>query len=1384
MNDISIKALLRLNLSDDWIRIKGSLLQRLEKHFADWQFNTDELEGIERKNRPVIQFVQYLVDQINRWLEEIDTQHQHFNEFRHNYHSAGKDEEALEHMMAIARVLGYSKKALKQIRRGKTPWLDENAVYDFHVQKIALKEQDIASSLQRLSDIVQYLLNQADEASVKQIWRLLALHVSLQRSLEYHGNIHIRIEAFGCLGQSLNTLKNLPIEINHRVPANIVQYIYRSCLDEEINIWLRSEAIMLVSQVNPDQFMTIIDTIFVHQPDSDPFLRGRVVKMMCQHWADTDEFKQAVGKVITDPSDYVRQYFAKHCIGLDQQSCIAVLTQIIEKDDSAQVRAQAYLTLEQLLKPIQDTQEIPADHHEITRDIQIKALASEKDNFALRALLHTLPACALSLSPQAAEDYIAQLTESLSNINQNHSTVGVRRWAAHTREHLWSVSHQSIVNESTRSHLKALPLHKSMSFKVSKDIDKDNLHRYLAKLGSDRFGFDVQDKGNKVKVRAGFKFGFRFWRMWHELRTPATDKRQNHNHLKGRLYYGMSQTSTVNMAELSVTKVPGEPLHISDEQGWRDYLPLLDQVLSSLDQGWPTKAVKLYSAEGITHILPPKSLFRRLYARSVIQLKFQALAKLRNWQEKDSHPANLYIEQLNKLGFKIWIEGYMNDLGQAQLVDPKVQRFFSGALPFVLPSVSDMQNYFYSVYQNTIGQLIVFSCVATVGYLGAHLAKLSAMRISRNKIPLVIGGWGTRGKSGTERLKAALFNAMGLSVVSKTTGCEAMFLYGPANRPMKEMFLFRPYDKASIWEQVFITQLTSKLGADVFLWECMGLTPRYIDIIQNQWMRDDMSTITNCYPDHEDLQGPAGIEIPIVMQRFVPKKSLLIASEESMLPLLEDAAREKKTEISAVTWLDSGLLTKDVVGRFPYEEHPNNIALVARMAEYLGVEVDFALKEMADNVVADLGVLKIYPVAEVQHRRLAFINGMSANERLGAMGNWQRTGLADHTLEQQPDVWVAIVINNRSDRIARSQVFASMLVNDTQADCYFFIGNNLTGLQSYIGEAWKVYSANLQITSEHLVEQTTKFRIPISEKQVLQRLKACIDGLTTISQSDKDVLLESLPETIDPSDWSLPVMEGLETEAIETQFKRDAQLYRQFKDFSEQINGNANIDSGLQQNIINWLYESFKSKWIVVEDYYSTGNQTIYQMVQHTPPGLMSRIIGMQNIKGTGLDFIYRWQAWDKIHEFCETLCKSRDEQALEDAAKALTTWEEFGLLDQQKVRETLMLVKDRPEAQKEILQAELRLIEQRLDKQLGVINDSLQGNQSKSKILSFMINALEAFLDAGDAIKRRKKADQIYQALLDHLISYDKASVELAKITKAQKGGWLEQRIKGRFGS
>ncbi|MBT7890481.1 MAG: poly-gamma-glutamate synthase PgsB, partial [Deltaproteobacteria bacterium] len=201
-----------------------------------------------------------------------------------------------------------------------------------------------------------------------------------------------------------------------------------------------------------------------------------------------------------------------------------------------------------------------------------------------------------------------------------------------------------------------------------------------------------------------------------------------------------------------------------------------------------------------------------------------------------------------------------------------------------------LKEYFFSVYENTLFDLMIFCILIVIIFFGRNIYMKYAIRKARNNLPLVIGGWGTRGKSSVERLKVAIINALGYSLLSKTTGCEAMFIHGHPFSPMREMFLFRPYDKATIWEQHHLTRFAHKMNCDVVLWECMGLTPPYVKILQKEWMKDDLSTITNTYPDHEDIQGPAGINLPEVMTNFIPENSKLITTEEQMLPILNYAA--------------------------------------------------------------------------------------------------------------------------------------------------------------------------------------------------------------------------------------------------------------------------------------------------------------------------------------------------------------------------------------------------------------------------------------------------------------------------------------------------------------
>jgi poly-gamma-glutamate synthase PgsB/CapB len=703
-----------------------------------------------------------------------------------------------------------------------------------------------------------------------------------------------------------------------------------------------------------------------------------------------------------------------------------------------------------------------------------------------------------------------------------------------------------------------------------------------------------------------------------------------------------------------------------------------------------------------------------------------------------------------------------------------------------LDFVTKVYGYFHSVYGNTIFELAIFMLAASAYFLGRHFKSSRDIVRARAKIPVMIGGWGTRGKSGTERIKAALFNALGYSVFSKTTGTEAMFVAGPRYGQLTEMFLFRPYDKATIWEQGDVIKIAAGLDADIFLWECMALTPDYVQVLQRDWMKDDLATITNTYPDHEDLQGPAGIDIPEVMTRFVPEASELVTTEESMMPILREAAKLRGTQFTEVGWLEAGLPTEDVLARFPYEEHPSNIALVIEIARRYGIRGDFVLKEMADRVVPDLGVLKVYDPAPILTRTLQFVSGQAANERFGFLASWRRTGFDTHDPEEEPGTWLATVVNNREDRVPRSRVFADILVRDAMADRHFLIGTNLNGFLAYLEESWEVYAQEVTLWPEDssdpsacLDEFVRRFRAPLDRSRLVKRMAAMLNGIGV----DADPI--KLEAAIDDEQQLSSLLEMVEASIAEDIIDHVARQRHQLGEldaFRDRLRATGNTpDPGLDDELRRMLRDWFMSKIVVIWDSHSSGDETINRIARELPPGIATRIMGCQNIKGTGLDFAYRWVAWDSCVTACRDLI-SNDPNQMEIGLRALAQLPRFGVICHEHLRSTLARLTSDDTLHDAPLQSRIREIEDRLDAESPSEPESAKSerpsDKKRNRWFAALLAFLESFLDAGDAIKRRREANRIYRDLMAERVSSRAAVAMLQALTKRQKGGWLEKSI------
>ncbi|MFC7737636.1 hypothetical protein ACFQX4_17745 [Roseomonas sp. GCM10028921] len=1314
--------------------------------------------------------VLHLVAHTEARSARLSTIRKAFAEFNIRLARATGETERRGHIADFARILGASDRQLRGDAKAFNRWFGSDAMIDRTRKRIGEEERRLGFTLDRLGPVASRALAASED--VRATWRRLGVELLLARMLTYGGDGRVRTAGMRCLATALS---GAPLDLQESLLSEAtLRRVQRAALEPGLDVWTAAQALEILSGASPELFDRALELRLapaMPPPPDDLFFRRRAVALLCDAVGKRPGISHLLTPVLQDSSPAVRQAMALHLHRLPKELAAEHFPGLACGDAAAEVRAATLAAVEHLL-PLTGPEPLAA--------VFIKVLREETSPFVVRVALHFAD-CALAWlrahQPEAARGWADALMPEMGRLHLEAKSLPIRRWAAQAYERMWCQTDaearallellSAAVGRLDEGKTRRLP-------KPATSADPVLLGRVLAVMAQADFGYEVAGR----RIRRGDRFRFRLWRALHEWRHPSPDKRQAFPHTIGRVYTGTLSAPSGIMAELAQTKVPGEPYFIGEEVGWRPWLPLPDHALSAIDTG---ATVMLHTAEGVTSMEPPSSFLRRLSARLRLSHRFSAIADLRNWSEARSQPPTAYLRALTELGFT-----FRHEPHRGAAVDPAVARFFPALIP--VPLMIDgslwqrIGTYFVSVYENSIPHLVIFMIAAAAWFFGRHILVNFQMRRARNAIPLVLGGWGTRGKSGTERLKAALVSGLGYPLISKTTGCEAMFLVGEPFGQVREMFLFRPYDKATIWEQMNIVRLSVKLRADVFLWECMGLTPGYVQVLQRHWMRDDISTITNTYPDHEDLQGPAGRNIPEVMTNFIPRLGTVLTTEEQMRPILADAARRLKTRLVPIGWLEAGLIPSDCLKRFPYEEHPFNIALVLGLAEEIGVDRDLALKEMADRVVPDLGVLKAFPVAPVRSRRLEFVNGMSANERFGAMSNWARMGFDTQDPYCEPGVWLTTVVNNRADRVPRSRVFAAMIANDLSADRHILIGSNLEGLQGYIEEAWAHRATGMTLWPEtgnareadpqETLNSTARWlRVARSADEARAYLRAMLKGQPV--QMDIAALLEVPLEGLEAALSAAGVAGAADIVVHYGQALKAAQDYEALaKKIRSGSAGRKELDAAFVEQATAW----FRAKIAVVEDFYASGDQVVERIAAETPPGILNRIMGIQNIKGTGLDFVYRWQAWDTVHTAC-AMATSADPAQAQEGLRTLAAYQEFGVLSEETVRETLDRLRTSQPALGAAFLDQVELARSNFGRQMAELRAGM-GVTRAAGGLSRILDTVEALFDAGDAVRRRRKAERIYRDLAAERISLDRAALELKKLNSRQKGGWLAEEV------
>lgn len=1356
----------RLLASDFAERLEAEIPLRQRSALADLR---DELLASTDGSAPEGLSAQFIATL--RWTEQqfaaIAQLHEKAAAFELRLLNATREADRAAAILDLAERLGAGPAQVDRDRKALERYFDADAVLERYRRRVGERERALAYGLTRIGELAAAGLAQGDLANdAPEIAEELAKLLVAGRSWRGDGRVRQAAHrAFRSMAETAGAkLGGFWLDVALRDTR-------RTALNPLEDVWAQVDALTSLLVLSPVSFDAVLRRRIGPQADLQTplardnrlFLRRALAPMLAKSVHGHPRHLEFLQRLANDNDGAVRQALAGALPELPEAHRAGFFAKL-RVDADPQVRAALAV----------QTTRIAAIWGAIPCiDYLERLLARERDEFVLRlgisATVDLVEWC-LANEPGHAVVAAERLRQALTGLRGRSEDAKILRWAGMAREELWlrSDPEARALAGAIGERLSGWREGKARRLRLS-DADPETLGRVLAALATRDFGFDLKP-GRRMRLRRGDRFARRWWRIFHELRTSATDKRQAWLHTIGRRFEGPIIAPSAHMAELAPTKVPGEPLHLGSEAGWRNYLPLLDHALSALDRG---VAFEIYTSEGVTRLVPPRGLMARIKGFAGLSWRFPAIAPLRNQGGND------YVTALRQVGLAV---EFTPRLEPGEVADPQVTKLFGfgAALPAFAVFVRDAWAYFATVYENSLLHLSVFIALASLWFAGRHIWHGRRMRRNRNAIALVLGGWGTRGKSGTERLKAGLINALGHPLVSKTTGCEAMFLLGRSFGDLQEMFLFRPYDKATIWEQSDLVRTARGLGARVFLWECMGLTPSYVRVLQRDWMRDDLSTITNTYPDHEDVQGPAGRNIPEVMTQFIPERGTLLTTEEEMYPILREGAEQVGTRIRPVGWKQAGLIHQSLLNRFPYAEHPFNIALVTAMADELGIAPDFAVKEMSDRVVADLGVLKIYPRSVVDDRTLEFVMGNSANERFGAMGNWTRMGFFEHALDKDPEIFISTVVNNRADRVPRSRVFARILVEDIAADQHVLIGSNIDGLLGFIEESWQEYAEKISLfgqeasPTETLAALARQQRVPLDQAQLGGRIAAMLKGVGAgLTGEEAMAALEAgrLPAALEAA--NVPHAETIAGHADEWRARCDeyAALAAKAASGSDQ----AALDGAVR----DFLRKCFMAKLVPVREFYTPGEEIIRMIARITPPGLINRIMGMQNIKGTGLDFVYRWQAWESCHKACQQ-ARDADPGVARRGFDLLSSFQEYGALSDRHVRATLAALREAGGGAVGAGEAQLDAILARLDTQMAAFETKGEGATGGSSGGSRFLEAAEAFFDSTDAILRRRAADRIYRELIAEQISSQRAALELKKLTSRQKGGWLAPALAG----
>ena len=300
---------------------------------------------------------------------------------------------------------------------------------------------------------------------------------------------------------------------------------------------------------------------------------------------------------------------------------------------------------------------------------------------------------------------------------------------------------------------------------------------------------------------------------------------------------------------------------------------------------------------------------------------------------------------------------------------------------------------------------------------------------SLKNIPIRIHVNGARGKSSVTRLIASGLRAGNLKTYAKTTGTTPRIIDDKG----QDIVIHR-LRSASIGEQIKLLRYFSKKNPDALVMECMAVNPQYQWISEHKIVKSTLGVITNVRPDHLDEMGSTNKEIAFSLSNTIPFNSVTITSEKENIAPFQTISKKRNTVLQVSDCSD---IPTEYIDKFPFIEHPENIALALKVCLSLGISRDIALKGML-KTNPDPGALFIWNI-KYKMNKCKFISAFAANDPSSTLMVW-------NLIKNRFDNKSCIFLNTRDDRRYRTVQLIELVLNKINPDLFIIRASNINNI--------------------------------------------------------------------------------------------------------------------------------------------------------------------------------------------------------------------------------------------------------------------------------------------------------------------------------------------------